>query len=137
MTDHQQRITNDPPAQTPRHPLDRAERPALFSEQIIAFARALPVDALTRPLICPVVRAGTSVGTRYVEADDSLTCKQRHDKMSRCRKESRETERWLRINAQAHPERRAASRRRWAEAHELDLIFPTMVRRLVDGRGGS
>ncbi|HUS47298.1 MAG TPA: hypothetical protein VNA25_28675 [Phycisphaerae bacterium] len=41
---------------------DLTERTARFGEAVIAFARKVPKDAVTLPLISQLVRAGTSTG---------------------------------------------------------------------------
>ena len=46
---------------------DLEERTARFGEAVLAFARTLRADAVTRPLISQLVRAGTSVGANYLE----------------------------------------------------------------------
>jgi four helix bundle protein len=48
---------------------DLEERTALFGEDIIAFARTIVKDEVTRPLIGQLVRSGTSIGANYMEAD--------------------------------------------------------------------
>ncbi len=50
---------------------DLEERTARFGEEIIRFARKIKEDAVTRPLISQLVRAGTSIGANYLEADDA------------------------------------------------------------------
>jgi four helix bundle protein len=50
---------------------DLEERTALFGEAIITFAKSIPVNDVTKPLIAQLVRAAASVGANYVEADDA------------------------------------------------------------------
>ena len=50
---------------------DLEERTACFGEAVVAFARKLPLDSVTEPLVKQLVRAATSVGANYCEADDS------------------------------------------------------------------
>jgi four helix bundle protein len=57
------------PEEPKRYNLD--ERTARFGEAIIAYAKKVPVAPVTRPLIDQLVRAGTSVGANYCEADDA------------------------------------------------------------------
>ncbi|MGZ0654091.1 four helix bundle protein [Coraliomargarita sp. W4R53] len=107
---------------------DLEERTAVFGEAIIAFAQGIPVNQITRSLIDQLVRAGTSVGANYCEADDAHTKKEFRQKLSYCRKESRETKHWLRMMAKAVPEVRSQSLVLWKEAHELNLIFSSIIR---------
>ncbi len=47
---------------------DLEERTACFGERIIGFARGVPRNEVTLPLISQLVRSGTSIGANYVEA---------------------------------------------------------------------
>ncbi|MDQ8193745.1 four helix bundle protein [Coraliomargarita sp. SDUM461004] len=107
---------------------DLEERTAVFGEDVIAFAQGIPVNQITRSLIDQLVRAGTSVGANYCEADDAHTKKEFRHKLSYCRKESRETKHWLRMMAKAVPDCRDHSLVLWKEAHELNLIFSSIIR---------
>ena len=55
---------------------DLAERTARFGEAVIALAKHVPQNAITRPLISQVVRCGTSVESNYCEADEADTNKE-------------------------------------------------------------
>jgi hypothetical protein len=57
-----------PQGDVPRYDLE--ERTAKFGEGIIAFAKKVPVNLITTPLIPQLVESGTSVGSNYCEADD-------------------------------------------------------------------
>src|SRR3954447_21974635 len=102
---------------------DLEERTAKFGEAIIAFAKKVPLSLVTTPLISQLVRAGTSVGSNYVEADDADSKKNFRFKIGLCRREARETKHWLRMIVAAVPEMRDAARVLWQEAKELNLIF--------------
>jgi four helix bundle protein len=82
---------------------DLEERTAAYGESIIRFARRIPIDPITTPLISQLVRSGTSIGANYCEADDAESKKDFRHKIALCRKESRETKYWLRMIAAAVP----------------------------------
>ena len=107
---------------------DLEERTAKFGEAVIAFARGIPRDPVTTPLISQVVRAGTSVGANYCEADDAVSRKEFKHKIGTCKKEARETKFWLRQIAAAAPDCKAECRTLWQEAKELHLIFAKIWR---------
>jgi four helix bundle protein len=67
---------------------DLHERTACFGEQVIAFAKSLPQDRVMAPLIPQLVRAGTSVGANYCEADDAVSRKEFFHKIGTCKKEA-------------------------------------------------
>ena len=108
---------------------DLEERTAHFGEAVIAFAKRIPKTAVTLPLIGQFVRAGTSVGSNYCEADDAVSKKEFHHKIGTCKKEARETKYWLRIIAAADPALKEEARALWQEAKELHLIFAAILRK--------
>ena len=108
---------------------DLEERTAKFGEEIIAFAKKIPINDITRSLVDQIVRSGTSVGANYCEADDASTKKEFRQKIGYCRKESRETKHWLRMIVKAEPEFREEAKPLWQEAKELHLIFVAILRK--------
>jgi four helix bundle protein len=106
---------------------DLEERTARFGEAVIELTRALPKDPVNSPLISQVVRSGTSIGANYMEADGAESRKDFRHKISICRKESKETGHWLRMLAHANPGRRDECQRLLREAHELTLIFSSIL----------
>jgi four helix bundle protein len=109
---------------------DLEERTARFGEAIITFAKTVPNNDVTRPIICQLVRAGTSVGANYCEADDSDSKKDFRFKVGLCRREARETKHWLRMVVAAEPQLRENAKELWREAKELNLIFGAIRRRM-------
>jgi four helix bundle protein len=108
---------------------DLEERTARFGEEVIAFAKRIPRGPVTDPLISQLVRAGTSVGANYCEADDAVSKKEFKHKIGTCKKEARETKLWLRLVAKAAPELQDEARKLWREAKELHLIFAAIYRK--------
>lgn len=107
---------------------DLEERTAKFGEEIIKFANKITKSPVNTPLINQLVRAGTSIGSNYCEADDAESGKDFKHKIGICKKESRETKHWLRMVATADPELKEDARRLWIEAKELNLIFNAILR---------
>ena len=107
---------------------DLEERTAKFGEDIIEYAKKLPKNVITIPIIGQLIDAGTSVGANYVEADCAESKKDFEHKIGICKKESKEAKHWLRMSAKAAPEHKQEARRLWREANELNLIFVTIVR---------
>ena len=106
---------------------DLEERTAVFSEDIIRFARKIPKDSVTLPLIPQLVKAGTSVGANYCEADNAESRKDFKHKIGICKKEAREVMHWLRIIAVAVPSLKEEAKKLWLEAKELNLIFNAII----------
>lgn len=121
-------MTNKIPNPNVQKRFDLEERTACFGETIIDFAKSLPKNAVTLPLINQLVRAGTSVGANYMEADAASTKKDFRYKISICRKEAKETRHWLRMIARAVPEKKEEARKLWKEAQELVFIFSSILK---------
>jgi len=107
---------------------DLEERTAKFGEDILEFAEKIPKNVVTIPLISQLVRAGTSVGSNYCEADCAESKKDFEHKIGICKKEAKESRHWLRMIAKAVPELKDKAKKFWREANELHLIFITIVK---------
>jgi four helix bundle protein len=117
-------MTND--GQPPAYDLE--ERTARFGEAVIAFAKRVRMNEVTRPIISQLIRAATSVGANYVEADDADSRKDFRFKIGLCRREARESRHWLRMIVAADDTLAEDARVLWREAKELTLIFAKIRR---------
>ncbi|MDP3735581.1 MAG: four helix bundle protein [bacterium] len=106
---------------------DLEERTATFAEEVVSFAKKIPQNTVTHPLISQFVRAGTSVGANYCEAIGASSRKDFRNKMYICKKEIQETKYWLRILSKAEEKFKDAARVLWKEAQELTLIFQKIL----------
>ncbi len=107
---------------------DLEERTAKFAESIIEFCKKIPKNDLTVSIIKQIIKAGTSVGANYCEADCAESRKDFEHKIGICKKESKEAKYWMRIVVKAVPELKKEAKVLWKEAHELQLIFITIVK---------
>lgn len=128
MTNDEFRMTNE---RTSSVTYDLEERTAVYGEQVIDFAAEVERNPVTLPFISQLVRAGTSIGANYCEADDAESRKDFRHKIGLCRKEARETKYWFRMIARSAPKSKPAARHLWNEARELHLIF-SKIRRSLD-----
>ena len=102
---------------------DLEERTAVFSEKIIALCKWCPKNIITIPIINQLIRAATSIGANYCEANGASSKKDFRNKIFICKKESRETKYWLRLLANAEESVKKDCRSLWQEAQEFNLIF--------------
>lgn len=107
---------------------DLAERTAKFGEDVIKFAKTLQENSINRPLISQVIRAATSIGANYMEADGAESKRDFRHKIAICKKESKEMMHWVRMIAKANPDHAGECRKLWQEAHEFTLIFSSIIR---------
>jgi four helix bundle protein len=103
------------------------ETTARFGEDIIQFCKTIGQDAITRPIISQLVRAGTSIGANYMEANAASSKQDFRNKIYIRKKETQETKHWLRMIVAAVSEKREESRKLWKEAQELTLIFGKII----------
>jgi len=107
---------------------DLEERTAKFGEDVIEFAKLLEKSIVNNVLIGQLVRAATSIGANYAEADGAVSKKDFRHKISLCKKEAKETKHWFRMIAKAYPDKKDVIRKLWQEAHELALIFSAIAK---------
>ena len=105
------------------------ERTITFSEHLIDFYKICPKTEITIPLIDQGLRAGTSIGANYCEANGASSKKDFKNKVFICKKEGKETTYWLRLIGRALDEEKLKEkcRKLWKEAHELTLIFSNIA----------
>lgn len=119
-------MTND--QETRRQSYDLCERTALYGETVIGFAKKVPVNPITAPLISQLVRSATSIGANYCEADEAESRKEFRYRIAVSKRESRETKQNIRMIVAADPALRDEARMLWQEAKELTLIFAAILR---------
>ena len=108
---------------------DLEGRTAEFGEDIIEFAKKLPVNEITRRIIPQLIGAGTAVGSNYCEADCAESNKDFIHKMSIANKEAKESKYFSRMAVKVCPELKEEGRILWQEGHELNLIFTTIIKK--------
>lgn len=106
---------------------DLAERTSKFGKEIILFIKSLPMNEINKPLLSQLIRSATSVGANYMEADCAESKKDFKHKIGICKKESKESTHWLHMVAVANDDRKDECRKFWKEAHELTLIFSSII----------
>lgn len=111
-----------------RSDFDLEERTAKFGELAIDLAISLDKSPILSPLITQFIKAATSVGANYCEANDAESKPDFRHKISICRKEANETKYWCRMLSKACPSAKAQLREIWQEVNELHLIFSKIIR---------
>lgn len=106
---------------------DLEERTAKFGEDAVEFAKTIERNEINHSLVSQVIRAGTSMGANYMEADGAESGRDFRHKIAICKKEAKEVKHWLRMIAKANPDKADKCRELWKEAHELTLIFSSIL----------
>lgn len=109
---------------------DLEERTARFAERVRDFCLMLPKNAVNQEFIPQLLRAGSSPGANYIEANESIGGKDFNMKIKTCRREAKEAAYWLRLmitnGTQAIETERAALRQ---EAMEFVFIFTAILKK--------
>ena len=113
--------------ETKNKKFDLEERTAIFSENVINLSVKIKKDVVTIPIISQLVRAATSIGANYYEANGASSKKDFVNKIFICKKEAKETQYWLRIIVKADPDISDTCRVLWQEAKELAMIFSSIA----------
>ena len=116
----------------PKKKYDLEDRTAKFGEDIIRFCQKVPRGPITDPLITQLVKAGTSTGANYGEADDAESKEDFKHKIGICKKESREAKHFIRMIVVVVPNLKEEGRILWQEAKELNLIFNEIYKKIKE-----
>lgn len=109
---------------------DLEDRTLEFAKCVRAFVKALRGTLANREDGKQLIRASGSVGSNYVEANDSLSKKDFVMRIKICRKEAKESRYWLRlIDTQGDAQAEAERARLIQEAGELMNIFGAILRK--------
>ncbi|MGN6491443.1 MAG: four helix bundle protein [Agriterribacter sp.] len=115
---------------TPKKTYDLEERTAVFAERIRDFCLRLPKNAANYQYIPQLLRAGSSPGANYIEANESIGDRDFIMKVKTCRREAKETMYWLRlVLVNDAPELNEERLFLQQEAKELVLIFNAIVKK--------
>lgn len=99
------------------------ERTTCFSEAVIDVCKSISKTIISVPIISQLIRATTSIGANYREANGASSRLDFRNKIYVCKKEAKETEYWLQLLAKADEKFTDPCRKLWKESHELTLIF--------------
>lgn len=108
---------------------DLEERTGKFGENIILLAKSISQNGITQRLIPQLVGAATSVGANYCEADCSESAKDFVHKLAIANKEAKESKHFLRMLGMACEESVGEINALLQEAHEVNLIFTTIIKK--------
>lgn len=122
-------MTNQAQNPNDKNKYDLAKRTSDFGAETIVFVKSIKETNINRPIINQLVRAATSIGANYMEADCGESKKDFIHKIGICKKEAKETTHWLHMLAIAEQDKAEKCRQLWQEAHELTLIFSAIVKR--------
>ena len=74
-----------------------AKRLEIFARDIVTFCKQIHLDTVSRPLVSQLIRAATSIGANYAEAQNGISRSDFRAKVFICKKEAQETVYWLKL----------------------------------------
>ena len=107
---------------------DLEERTTRFGEKIIDLCKKAPKNVVTIPIVDQLLRAGTSIGANYCEANGASSKRDFRNKIFTCKKESKESKYWLRMLTRAVESLQDDCNSLWQEAQEFTLIFSKIAK---------
>ena len=110
-----------------KHGFDLEDRTLKFAKDVIGLCKRAPQTTINRELISQLVRAGSSVGANYREANDALSKKDFSHRIKITRREAKETHFWLELLRESSPELNGEAQRLLQEALELKKIFSAIA----------
>ena len=112
---------------------DLEEKLGQFGEKIIELAKKVPKNTITIPILSQLIRAGTSIGANYMEANGASSKQDFKNKIHICKKEAKETMHWLRMLAKAYDKTVEECRELWQETKGYAKIFSKIIGTLKKG----
>ena len=109
---------------------DLEERTLRFAENIIDLCKSIRQSYVNSPIINQLIRASSSIGANYSEANNASSKKDFKNKIFISKKECQETKYWLTLLKRCCPEKENEIKPLWQECHELNLIFQKIINSL-------
>jgi four helix bundle protein len=108
---------------------DLQERTLIFAKRIRDYCFRLPKNSANNEYIPQLIRAGSSPGSNYIEANESIGDKDFKMKIRTCRRESKEARYWLQLSMTDGSDE-MENERNWLsdEARQFVLIFNSMLK---------
>ena len=107
---------------------DLEDRTLSFSKNCIDLCRLFMRDAINIELVSQLVRASTSVGANYREANDSITRKDFFHRVGISRREAKESKYWLELLLHSNPKFSDKIEPLIDEALQLVKIFASIIK---------
>ena len=106
---------------------DLEERTFNFARHAVSFCKELPKAVIDGEIARQLIRAATSVGANYIEANEALSKKDFLMRIKICRKEAKESGYWLRLIELSNPNLRNEREILLKESIELTKIFGSIL----------
>jgi four helix bundle protein len=106
---------------------DLEERTLQFAKSTLGFCRGLPKTLICEEIEKQLIRAATSVGANYIEANEAPGKRDFVMRIKICRKEAKECGYWLKLVEVGHPDLAKGWEILLEESIELMKIFGSIL----------
>lgn len=106
---------------------DLEDRTLKFARNVVSFCKKLPKSFIEAEIAKQLVRAATSVGANYIEANEALGKKDFLMRVRISRKEAKESGYWLKLLEVSNPDLRKDQEMLLNESIELTRIFSSIL----------
>jgi four helix bundle protein len=107
---------------------DLEERTYRFAKDVSLFCKKLPHTISNIEYVKQLLRASTSVGANYIEANEALSKKDFKMRIKICRKEAKEAAFWLKLIIETNEKKfQLEGEKLLSEATELKKIFSSII----------
>lgn len=113
-----------------KKPFGLEERTALYAIRVRDFCLKLPRNVVNYEYVKQLIRAASSPGANYIEANENIGDKDFCMKIKTCRREAKEASYWLRLvltDNSSHMENERLALQQ--EAKEFVLIFTSILKK--------
>jgi four helix bundle protein len=116
--------------ENPNRKYDLTERTAVFAERVRNYCLRLPKNIANAEYIPQLIRASSSPGANYVEANEGIGPKDFNMKIKTCKREAKESAYFLRLTI-TDGSKEMEDERQWLknEAKEFVLFFSSIVKK--------
>jgi len=113
-----------------KHAFDLEERTLTFAKGVLHLCQAVKLDVLNRDIISQVIRASSSVGANYREANDTASKKDFAHRIRITLREAKEAHYWLQLLEETSSVANGRLIPLLDEALELRKIFSTIAQKV-------
>jgi four helix bundle protein len=101
-----------------------------FAKKIISLCQSLPNNTVNFKLIDQLIRAASSIGANYIEANEALGKKDFLHRLRIARKESKETLFWLQLVLETNKNKKDQINDLIKECNEIRNILSAIINRI-------
>ncbi len=113
----------------PQSKFDLEGRTLIFAQKTRNFLRKHKKDFADMEYARQLIRSSASIGANHIEADEALSKKDFVMRIKICRKEAKESIRWLQLIEATEEEEKTNRSWLFGEARELLLIFNAIIKK--------